>query len=48
MTPEALIKLIKVVDKTARYNYSKKRTNTSKVVQLFLQKVNPIPVETEA
>ena len=41
MTPKDLIRLSKLVDKTATFNYSKKRTNTSKVVQQYLE-TNPI------
>ena len=37
MTPKDLIRLSKLVDKTATFNYSKKRTNTSKVVQQYLE-----------
>lgn len=48
MTPEALVPLSKMVDKTARFNYSKKRTNTSETVRQYLKKAGLIPVETEA
>ena len=48
MTPKKLVHLSKMVDKTAKFNYSKKRTNTSETVQLFLKRFNLIPVETEA
>jgi len=37
MSPEELIKLSAIVDQTAAYNYSKKRTNTSKVIKEFLK-----------
>jgi len=47
MTPKKLVRLSKMVDKTAGFNYSKKRTNTSETVRLFLKKFNLIPVETE-
>ena|SRR3990167_2499876 len=46
MTPEKLLKLAKLVDKTAEFNYSKKRTNTSEVVIEFLKSKNLFPVET--
>jgi hypothetical protein len=47
MTPKKLIRLSKLVDRTAKFNYSRKRTNTSETVQLYLKKANLIPVETE-
>ena len=37
MTADELMRLSYLVDKTARFNYSKKRTNTSKTVKIFLQ-----------
>ena len=37
MSPEELIRMSHLVDATAAFNYSKKRTNTSTVVQAFLQ-----------
>ena len=37
MTPEKLVQLSYLVDKTALYNYSKKRTNISSVVIAFLR-----------
>jgi len=37
MTPEKLVQLSYLVDKTALYNYSKKRTNVSSVVIAFLR-----------
>ena len=46
MTPEKLLKLANLVDKTAKFNYSKKRTNTSEVVIEFLKNRNLFPVET--
>jgi hypothetical protein len=47
MTASKLIRLSKLVDKTARFNYSKKRTVTSKVVISFLrQQSKGFPVET--
>ena len=48
MTPQELIRLSKMVDDTARFNYSKKRTNTSETIREYLKKSNQIPVETEA
>ena len=48
MTPKDLVRLSKMVDSTAKFNYSKKRTNTSEKVRLFLRNANQIPVETEA
>ena len=48
MTPHKLIRLSKLVDETAKFNYSKKRTNTSETIRLFLKNSNLIPVETEA
>ena len=48
MAPKKLVRLSKLVDNTAKFNYSKKRTNTSEIVRLFLKKANLIPVETEA
>ena|SRR3989338_149370 len=48
MTPSKLISLSKLVDKTATFNYSKKRTNTSAEVIAFLkQRDMNVPVETE-
>jgi intein-encoded DNA endonuclease-like protein len=46
MTATKLIKLAKLVDKTAEFNYSKKRTNTSEVVIQFLKDRQLFPVET--
>jgi hypothetical protein len=46
MTPERLVFMSKLVDQTASYNYSKKRTNTTETVMSFL-KANLFPVETE-
>ena len=48
MTPGELVRLSKIVDNTAKFNYSKKRTNTSAVIRSYLEKSNQIPVETEA
>lgn len=48
MTAQQLISLSKLVDKTALFNYSKKRTNTSARVIAFLQTSGvSVPVETE-
>ena len=38
MTTKELVRLSKLVDKTAVFNYSKRRTNTSETVRLFLKK----------
>lgn len=46
MTAKKLVTLSKLVDKTAQFNYSKKRTNTSEVVEAFLKNNNLFPVET--
>ena len=47
MTASKLINLSKLVDKTARFNYSKKRTITSEVVISFLgHQSKDFPVET--
>ena len=48
MTPEELVRLSKIVDNTARFNYSKKRTNTSATIRSYLENTDQIPVETEA
>jgi hypothetical protein len=48
ITARQLIKLSELVDKTAAFNYSKKRTNTSVEVKAFLQASGVfVPVETE-
>lgn len=46
MTAEKLIELSKLVDDTARFNYSKKRTITSLTVITFLKSRLLFPVET--
>lgn len=47
MTASRLISLSRLVDKTADFNYSKKRTVTSETVIMFLrQQGQAIPVET--
>ena len=46
MTVRDLIRLSKIVDSTAKFNYSKKRTNTSATVVAFLKSHNLFPVET--
>jgi len=46
MTAKKLVDLSKLVDKTAKFNYSKKRTNTAEVVEEFLKNNNLFPVET--
>ena len=48
MTPEELVRLSKIVDSTAKFNYSKKRTNTGMTVRSYLENTDQIPVETEA
>ena len=48
MTPKQLVLLSGMVDKTAFFNYSKKRTNRSAEVITFLQKHELlVPVETD-
>ena len=47
MTPKRLLYLSKLADNTAKFNYSKKRTNTSKAVRLYLENANFFPVETQ-
>jgi len=46
MSPKELLRLSLLVDKTAKFNYSKKRTNTSETIQNFLKDSNLFPVET--
>lgn len=46
MSPEELISLSRLVDETAKFTYSKKRTNTSATVINFLKNINLFPVET--
>ena len=48
MTVRDLIRLSKIVDSTAKFNYSKKRTNTSATVVAFLKSHNLFPVETQS
>ena len=48
MTPKELVRLSKLVDKTAKFTYSKKRTNTAESVKIFLKEHNLFPVETES
>ena len=49
MTKAQLLKLSQLVDKTARFNYSKKRTITSaKIVTFFERKMVSVPVETDS
>lgn len=47
MNGKKLVTLSKLVDETAKFNYSKKRTNTSQTVTDFLVRHNLFPVETE-
>ena len=37
MSPKELVRLSYLVDKTAKFNYSKKRTNTSKTIKDFFK-----------
>lgn len=46
VTAVELLELARLVDKTAEFNYSKKRTNTSGVVAQFLKDQFLFPVET--
>lgn len=49
MTKAQLLKLSQLVDKTARFNYSKKRTITSaKILTFFEKKTISVPVETDS
>ncbi len=48
MTPGKLLKLSELVDETAKFNYSKKRTNTRLTIKTFLTNTNQIPVETDS
>jgi hypothetical protein len=49
MTAKQLVRISKLVDKTAKFNYSKKRTNTSAEIIAFLNKRKLlVPVETGA
>jgi hypothetical protein len=47
MTAAKLVRLALLVDKTASFNYSKKRTNTSEVLIEYLKINRLFPVETE-
>lgn len=46
LTATKLLRLAVLVDKTAEFNYSKKRTNTSEIVKQYLQDNDLLPVET--
>ncbi len=46
MTAEHLMRLSSLVDETSRFNYSKKRTNTSQTITAFLKNTSLFPVET--
>ena len=46
MTAEHLLLLSEMVDQTARFNYSKRRSNTRAVVSSYLQLSSLVPVET--
>lgn len=48
MTPRSLLKLAGLVDQTATFNYSKKRTITSAVIADYLTRHNFLPVETSS
>jgi hypothetical protein len=48
MTPSELLRLSVLVDNTAKFTYSKKRTNTIESVKAFLKERNLFPVETGA
>ena len=43
MTPEELIRMSELADSTAKFNYSKKRTNTSETVRSYLKQSNLYP-----
>ena len=47
MNAKELLRMSRLVDATAAFNYSKKRTNTREVVLTFLKNTNLFPVETE-
>ena len=47
MTASTLLLLSEKVDATARFNYSKRRTNTVEQVRSFLLKTDLVPVETD-
>ncbi len=46
MTKDKLIELSKLVDNTAQFNYSKRRTVTSESLVIFLNTKHSVPVET--
>ena len=48
MTPETLVRLSGLVDETASFNYSKRRSNTCQTIKTFLQNANLFPVETDS
>jgi hypothetical protein len=48
MSASELVRLSALVDETAKFTYSKKRTNTSETVKVFLKEHNLFPVETGA
>lgn len=48
MKPGSLLRLAKLVDQTATFNYSKKRTITSTVVAEYLERHHFLPVETSS
>ena len=47
MNAQKLLRLSRLVDETASFNYSKKRTNTSRKLETFLKNTNLFPVETD-
>ena len=47
MTAKQLVRLSQLVDQTARFNYSKKRTITSVQVKAFIDTIS-VPVETDS
>ncbi len=46
MNASELVRMSHLVDETALFTYSKKRTNTSEVIMTFLKDKNLFPVET--
>lgn len=48
MAARTLLRLSEQVDKTATFNYSKRRTNTAATVLTYLQANHLIPVETDS
>ena len=48
MSPQKLLRLSVLVDETATFNYSKKRSNTSETIKMFFKNTNLFPVETDS